>query len=143
MAVGTGPAAGERDEGIAGIAREVVDDAVRLARAEVELAKAEVMAGVKRIAVAAGLLAAAVLFVLFMVIFALASVPTALAGHAFSGWVWWLLMAVLFLLVAAILGWMGYRSLQRGIGRGKELVGSVKEDVAWFKRLTRRNASGS
>jgi len=35
------------------------------------------------------------------------------------------------------------RSLRRGIGRGKELVGSVKEDVAWFKRLTKRSASGS
>lgn len=131
------------DDSIPAIAREVVDDAVRLARAEIDLAKAEAIAGVKRIAVAAGLFAAAGVFALFMIIFALAAVPTALAGHAFSGWVWWLLTAAFFLLVAGALGALGYRSLRRGIGRGKDLVGSVKEDVAWFKRLTKRNANES
>ncbi len=132
-----------RDESIAAIAREVADDAVRLARAEIELAKAEAIAGVKRLAVAAGLFAGAAVFALFMAIFALAAVPTVLGGHAFSAWVWWLLTAALFLLVAALLGLFGLRSLKRGIGRGKELVGSVKEDVAWFKRLTKRNAKES
>ncbi len=133
----------ERDESLVAIAREVADDAVRLARAEVELAKAEVLAGVKRIAVAAGLLAGAGVMVLLMLIFALGAVPTALAGHALPGWAWWLLMAALFLIVGLVVGLMGYRSLQRGIGRGKELVGSVKEDVSWFKRLTKRNAKES
>ena len=133
----------QRDDTIPGIAREVVDDAVRLARAEIELAKAEAIAGVKRAAVAAGLFAGAGVFALLMLIFALGAIPTALAGHALSGWVWWLLTAALFLLVAGVLGLLGYRSLQRGIGQGKELVGSVKEDVSWLKRLTKRNASGS
>jgi small-conductance mechanosensitive channel len=133
----------DRDQSIAAIAREVADDAVRLARAEIELAKAEAIAGVKKLAVAIGLFAGAGLFALFMAIFALGAVPTVLAGRFFSGWTWWLLMAAFFLLIAAILGWMGLRSLRRGIGRGKELVGSVKEDVAWFKRLTKRNASES
>jgi hypothetical protein len=135
--------ASERDPSIAAIAREVADDAVRLARAEIELAKAEAIAGIKKLAVAIGLFAAAGMFALFMVIFALGSVPTVLAGHAFSGWVWWLLLAALFLLMAALLGWRGYRSLRRGIGRGQQLVGSVKEDVAWLKRLTKRNANES
>jgi hypothetical protein len=133
----------DRDESIAAIAREVADDAVRLARAEIELAKAEAIAGIKKLAMAIVLFAGAAVLGLFTVIFALGSVPTVLAGHAFSGWVWWLLMAALFLILAAIFGWMGFRSLRRGIGRGKALVGSVKEDVAWFKRLTRRNASES
>ena len=135
--------ASDRDQSIAAIAREVADDAVRLARAEIELAKAEAIAGVKKLAVAIGLFAAAGVFALFMVIFALGSVPTVLAGHVFSGWIWWLLLAAFCLLVAAFLGWRGYRSLRRGIGRGQELVGSVKEDVAWLKRLTKRNASES
>jgi small-conductance mechanosensitive channel len=138
MAPGT-----ERDDSIAAIAREVADDAVRLAKAEIELAKAEAIAAVKRVAVAAGLFAAAGVFALFMAIFALGAVPTALAGHVFSGWTWWLLMAALFLLLAALLAALGFRSLRRGIGTGKRLVGSVKEDVAWLKRLTRRNAKGS
>ena len=131
------------DDSIAAIARELADDAVRLARAEVELAKAEAIAGVKRVAVAAGLFAAAGVFLLFTLIFAFGAVPTVLGGHAFSTWVWWLLTAALFLIVAGLLGMLGFRALRRGIGRGKELVGSVKEDVAWFKRLTKRNANGS
>ncbi len=133
----------DRDESIAAIAREVADDAVRLARAEIELAKAEAIAGVKKLAVAIGLFAGAAVLALFMIIFALGSVPTVLAGHAFSGWVWWLLTAALFLILAAVLGWLGFRSLRRGIGRGKELMGSVKEDVVWFKRLAKRNARES
>jgi hypothetical protein len=35
---------GQKDESIAAIAREVADDAVRLAKAEIELAKAEAIA---------------------------------------------------------------------------------------------------
>jgi hypothetical protein len=134
---------GDPSDSLAAIAREVADDAIRLARAEIELAKAEALAGVKRLALAIGLFVGAAVLALFMVIFALGAVPTALDGHVFSGWVWWLLMALVFLLLAGFVGLLGYRSLRRGIGRGKELVGSVKEDVAWFKRLTRRSASGS
>ncbi|PZR84047.1 MAG: hypothetical protein DLM65_00665 [Candidatus Aeolococcus gillhamiae] len=140
MIVATGT---DRDESIAGIAREVADDAVRLAKAEIELAKAEAIAGVKRLAVALGLLAGAGVFALFLMIFALGAVPTVLAGHVFSGWTWWLLTAALFLLVAALLALLGFRSLKRGIGTGKQLVGEVKEDVAWLKRLTKRNAKES
>jgi hypothetical protein len=136
-------AAPERDESLAAMVREVADDAVRLARAEIELAKAEAIAGIKRVALAIGLFAGAAVFALFMIGFALGAVPTLLAGTVFSAWVWWLLMAALFFLFAGLLAVMGFRSLRRGIGRGKELVGSVKEDVAWFKRLTKRNASGS
>jgi phosphotransferase system glucose/maltose/N-acetylglucosamine-specific IIC component len=133
----------EREESIAAIAREVADDAVRLARAEIELAKAQAVAGVKRVAVAAGMFAGAVVFALLMAIFALGAVPTVLAGRIFSGWIWWLLMAALFLIIAALLGLLGFRSLRRGIGSGKQLVGSVKEDMAWLKRLTKRNAKES
>jgi Putative Actinobacterial Holin-X, holin superfamily III len=133
----------DRDDSIAAIARAVADDAVHLARAEIELAKAEAIAGVKKMAVAIGLFAGAAVFVLFMAIFALGAVPTVLAGRFFSGWTWWLLMAGFFLLMAMLLAWVGFRSLRRGIGRGKNLVGSLKEDVAWFKRLTKRNASES
>jgi Putative Actinobacterial Holin-X, holin superfamily III len=136
-------AAPERDESLAAMVREVADDAVRLARAEIELAKAEAIAGIKRVALAIGLFAGAAVFALFMIGFALGAVPTLLAGTVFSAWVWWLLMAALFFLFAGLLAVMGFRSLRRGIGRGKELVGSVKEDVAWFKRLTKRNANGS
>ena len=136
-------AGAERDESIPAMVRELADDAVRLAKAEIELAKAEAIAAVKRMAVAVAFFAAAAFFLLMMVIFALGSVPTALAGHIFSGWLWWLLMAALFLLAGGALALVGLRSMKRSFGTGKELVGSVKEDVTWLKRLTKRNASGS
>lgn len=131
------------DDSLAATLRAVADDAVRLARAEIEFARVEAIAGIKRVMVAAALLAAAGLVALFMLIFALGAVPTVLAGHLFSGWVWWLLTAALFAIVAVVLVLMGIRRLRRGIGTGRQLVGSVKEDVAWLRRLTRRNASGS
>lgn len=134
---------GDRQESLAGIAREIADDAVRLAKAEIDLAKAQAIASVKKVAVAAGMFAGAGLFALLMLIFALASVPTALAGRLFSGWVWWLLMALLFLLLGGFVALLGIRRLRRGLAGGRELVGSVKEDVAWLKRLTKRNASES
>lgn len=134
---------GARDESFAAIAREIADDAVRLAKAEIEFAKVQAIASVKRFALAIGFLVAAALMMLFVAIFALGAVPTALAGDFFSGWVWWLLMAAVFLLLAGFAALLGYRSLRRGLSGGKELVGSVKEDVSWFKRLTRRNASES
>jgi hypothetical protein len=133
----------EHDESIATIARAVADDAVRLARAEIELAKAEAVAAVKKLAIAVGLFAGAAVFALFMTVSALGAAPTALAGHVFSGWTWWLLMAALFLILAALLAMLGFRSLKRGIGTGRQMVGSAKEDVAWFKRLTKRNAKES
>ena len=133
----------ERDDSIPAIAREVADDAVRLAKAEIELAKAEAIAAVKRLAVASALFAAAGFFLLLMVIFALGAVPTFLAGRVFSGWTWWLFSAALFLVVGGILAMSGWRSLKRARRTGMELVGSVKEDVTWVKRLTKRNASGS
>lgn len=133
----------ERDDSIPAIAREVADDAVRLAKAEIELAKAEAIAAVKRLAVAVALFAAAGFFLLLMVIFALGAVPTFLAGRVFSGWTWWLFSAALFLVVGGILAMSGWRSLKRARRTGMELVGSVKEDVTWVKRLTKRNASGS
>jgi Putative Actinobacterial Holin-X, holin superfamily III len=134
---------GARDESLAAIAREVADDAVRLAKAEIEFAKAQAIASIKRFAVAIGFLVAAALLLLFVAIFALGAVPTALAGDFFSGWVWWLLMAAVFLLLGGFAALLGYRSMRRGLSGGKELVGSVKEDVSWLKRLTRRNASDS
>ncbi|MEO8897350.1 MAG: phage holin family protein [Candidatus Dormibacter sp.] len=134
---------GPRDESLAAIAREIADDAVRLAKAEIEFAKVQAIASIKRFAVAIGFLVAASILLLFVAIFALGAVPTALAGDFFSGWVWWLLMAAVFLLLGGFAGFLGYRSLRRGLSGGRELVGAVKEDVSWFKRLARRNASES
>ena len=135
--------AGPADEGIPDLVREAIDNAVRMARAEIEYARAEALSALLRFALAAAFFVVALLLLLFVAIFALGAVPTFLAGVVFSGWVWWLLMAALFLLLALAFVLAGYRRLRKGIGTTTTLVGSLKEDIAWLKGLTRRNASGS
>ena len=135
--------AGQSDEGIPTLVREAIDDAVRLARAEIAYAKAEALTAMLRFAFAAAFFVVSLLLLLFVAIFALGSVPTFLAGRVFSGWVWWLLMAAFFLLLTLLFAYLGYRRLRRGIGTTTTLIDSVKEDIAWLKGLTRRNASGS
>lgn len=134
---------GPTHEGIPDIVREAIDNAVQLARAEIAFAKAEAISAILRFALAAAFLVVALLLLLFALIFAIGSLPTFLAGVVFSGWVWWLLTAALFLLLALLFVFLGYRRLRRGIGTTTTLIGSVKEDIAWLKGLTRRNASGS
>ena len=131
------------EESIPAIVREAIDDAVKLARAEIAYAKAEALAAVLRFAFAAAFFAVALTLLLFTAIFALGSVPTFLAGRVFSGWVWWLLMAALFVLMAGFFAILGLRRLRRGIRTTTSLTGSLKEDIAWLKGLTRRNASES
>ena len=147
MATGT-----ERDESIAAIAREVADDAVRLAKAEIELAKAQAIAAVKKVAIATGLFAGAAVFALFMAIFALGAVPTALAGHVFSGWTWWLLMAALFLLLAALLAaarvpFTEARHRQRQaagrLGQGGRGVVQAIDQAERERELTKQSLAGN
>ena len=131
------------DEGIPELVREAIDNAVQLARAEIEFAKAEALSAMLRFALAAAFFVVALLLLLFVLIFALGAVPTFLAGVVFSGWVWWLLTAAFFLLLALAVLLIGYRRLRRGIGATTTLIASLKEDIAWLKGLTRRNAGGS
>ncbi|MHB8718549.1 MAG: phage holin family protein [Candidatus Dormibacteria bacterium] len=131
------------DEGIPAMVLEAIDDAVRLARAEIAYAKAEALAAALRFAVAAAFFAGALLGLLVAAVFALGSVPTFLAGRVFSGWVWWLLTAALLLVLAALAALTGLRRMKRGIGTTTTFVGSLKEDIAWLRGLTKRNVSGS
>ena len=52
------------------------------------------------------------------------------------GWVMALLVTLLLLLVAGLLAWRGIRRIK--IGPPEETIASVREEVAWAKRLIRR-----
>jgi len=52
------------------------------------------------------------------------------------GWVMALLVTILLLLVAGLLTWRGIRKIK--IGPPEETIASVREEVAWAKRLLRR-----
>jgi hypothetical protein len=125
-------------ESMIGLARSVVRGFVQLARLEATRARQEIgqmvsesLSGVIRIAIAAGLVILALVALVVFLILGLA----ALTG--LPGWLSALLVAVVLTFFAVILAWLGIRRIR--IGPPEETIASVKEDVAWAKRLLRRD----
>jgi uncharacterized membrane protein YqjE len=130
--------AGEpRREGILELTRQLLGGVVQLVRLEVthgrqELGQmlAETRGGLIMIGVAAGLLVAALIALVAFVILAVAAL-TGLPG--------WLVALLVFIVLAGVAALLGYRGVRRiRIGPPEETIESVKEDVAWAKRLLRR-----
>lgn len=125
-------------ESLIGLARQLVRGLVDLARLELTRGRQEVgemvsrsLSGVVRLAIAAGLV---LLALVALVIFLILGVA-ALTG--LPGWLVALLTVIVLLLVAALIAWLGIRRIR--IGPPEETIASVKEDVAWAKRLLRRD----
>ncbi len=126
-----------RRESIVGLARSVVRGLVELARLEMTRARQEIgemvsesLSGVIRIAIAAGLL---ILALVALVVFLILGIA-ALSG--LPGWLSALLVAIVLTAIAGFLAWRGIRRIR--VGAPEETIASVKEDVAWAKRLLRR-----
>ncbi len=124
-------------ETIIGLARGLVRGVVALARLEITRGRQEIgemvsesLSGVIRIVIALALLAIAGIAGLVFVILGIA----ALTG--WPGWLIALLVAVVLTLLAALLAWLGIRRIR--VGPPEETIASVKEDVAWAKRLLKR-----
>ena len=130
--------AGEpRREGILGLVRQLLGGVVQLARLEVthgrqELGQmlAETRGGLILIGIAFGLVIAALISLVAFVILAIAAL-TGLPG--------WLVALLVFIVLAVVAGLLVYTGVRRiRIGPPEETIESVKEDVAWAKRLLRR-----
>src|SRR6187399_749708 len=83
-----------------------------LVQREIELLKAEIQAKLKALGTGGGLLAGAVLVLLFMIGVLLTSAVLALS-LIMPGWAAALVVAAFLLLVALVLGFIGYRILKR------------------------------
>lgn len=126
-----------RTESIVGLARELVRGVVSLARLEIQHGRqelgqmvAQTRGGVVLIGIAAGLLVLALVALVAFVILAIAAL-TGLPG--------WLVALIVFVTLAVVAGLLAYGGIRRiKIGPPKETIASVKEDVAWAKRLLRR-----
>lgn len=125
-------------ESLIGLARQLVRGLVDLARLELTRGRQEVgemvsrsLSGVVRLAIAAGLVLLALVALVTFLILGVA----ALTG--LPGWLVALLTVIVLLLVAALIAWLGIRRIR--IGPPEETIASVKEDVAWAKRLLRRD----
>jgi uncharacterized membrane protein YqjE len=119
------------------LARRLVSGFIALARLEVQHGLQEVggmLAEAKGAAIlfgiAIGLVFAAIISLTVFLILAIA----ALLG--WPGWIVALLVTLLLLLIAGLLVWRGIRKIK--FGPPEETMASVREEVAWAKRLIRR-----
>ena len=106
------------------IVAEVSDKATLIVREEIELAKAEVQVKAKRLGKAATVGAAAgvfVLFALYMLLFAIGFLIVDIFNFE-SIWPGFLIGTFLFLVFAAIAGFVAYRFVQKGTPPTPELA---------------------
>ncbi len=125
------------------LARQVVEDAIKLVRAEIALVGAELKRAIIQLVIAAGMILAASVFLLIGVIEALGALPSGL-GILGAEWVRWLVLGGVFLVLAAVLIYIGQSKARKAIKRGRQHIEStLKEDAEWLRELTKRSVKGS
>jgi len=125
------------------LTRQVVEDAIRMARAELNVVSAELKRAVIQLAIAIALIMVAGVFLLIAVIEGLNALPSGLSVLG-SEWLRWLVLGGIFLLLAGVLIYIGQRRARKAIKRGRNQVqGTLKEDAEWLRELTKRSVKGS
>ncbi len=125
------------------LARQVIEDAIRLGRAELAVVGAELKRAVIQLVIAAAMIMVAATFVLIGVIEALGALPSGL-GILGAEWVRWLALGGLFLILAVVLIYIGQRRARKAIKRGRtQIESTLKEDAEWLRDLTKRSVKGS
>jgi hypothetical protein len=125
------------------LARQVIEDAIRLGRAELAVVGAELKRAIIQLVIAAAMIMVAATFLLIGVIEALGALPSGL-GILGAEWVRWLALGGVFLLLALVLIYIGQRRARKAIKRGRTQVEStLKEDAEWLRELTKRSVKGS
>jgi uncharacterized membrane protein YqjE len=110
-----------------------------LVKGEIELAKLELIAKLKKIGIGAGMLAVAAIILLLFVTMLLTAAVLGLA-EIMPGWLAALLVALVLLIVAAIIGFLGYTSVKKGVPPVPErAMRSLQRDVNVLKGDGRRN----
>jgi uncharacterized membrane protein YqjE len=108
---------------------------------EIELLKAEMLAKVKALGIGAGLIAGAVIILLAMLGVLLTAAIFALS-QVMPGWLAALLVAALLLIIAVILGLIGYRVLRKGIPPiPTESIDSLQRDYRAIKGIGKRRTT--
>jgi type VI protein secretion system component VasK len=125
------------------LAHQVVEDAIKLARAEMDVVGAELRRAVFQLAIAIAMIMVATMFLLIGVIEALGALPSGLTILG-SEWARWAALGGIFLIVAIVLIFIGQSRARKAIKRGRKNVQeTLKEDAEWLRELTKRSVSGS
>jgi len=108
---------------------------------EIDLLKAEMLAKVKALGIGAGLIAGALVILLGMLGVLLTAAILALS-QIMPGWLAALLVAAVLLVIAVILGLIGYRVLKKGIPPvPTESIDSLKRDYRAIKGIGKRTTT--
>ncbi len=119
------------------LARQLIADVIALAKLELQHGRQEIglmLAGAKRAAILIGIALGLIFMALIALVAALILGLAALTG--LPGWVMAIIVFIVLLPVAAVLGYRGVRRIR--VGPPAETIASVKEEIAWARRLTRR-----
>lgn len=106
-----------------------------LVRAEIELAKSELGETVKRGGIGGGMLAAAGVIGLFSVPFLFVVIAEVLVAVGLWRWLSYLIVWVLFLLIAGVLALIG-RSQLKKIRKPERTLKTAKDTAAWARHPT-------
>ena len=117
------------------LVRRASENVSTLLRAEIELAKAELSTTVKRAGVGGGLLAAAGAILLFSVPFLFVVIAELLHFAGLWRWLSYLIVWVLFLLIAGILALIG-RSQLKKMHKPERTIKTAKDTAAWVRHPT-------
>ncbi|HEY5320765.1 MAG TPA: phage holin family protein [Galbitalea sp.] len=114
-----------------------------LVQGEIELFKSEMIAKLKALGIGAGILAGAAVVLLFFVGVLLTAAILALA-LVMPPWLAALVVAFVLLVVAGILGLIGYRKLKKGIPPvPTETIHGLKKDLNAIKGIGKRATAGA
>jgi len=112
-----------------------------LVQREIELVKTEVVSKLKALGAGTGIIAGALVVVLGMLGVLLTAAILALS-QIMPGWLAALLVAAVLLIIAVVLGLIGYRILKKGIPPvPTESIDSIKRDIRAIKGIGKRGAS--
>jgi hypothetical protein len=112
-----------------------------LVHAEIDLIKTEVIGKAKALGIGAGLLLGALIILGFMVGVLLTAAVLALS-LVLPGWLAALIVAAFLLIVAVIVGLIGWRVLKKGLPPiPQESLRSLRSDLRTIRGLGRRGAS--
>ena len=117
------------------LVRQASEHVSTLVRGEIELAKAELSGSVKRAGIGGGMLAAAAAVLLFSVPFLFVVLAEVLVAIGLWRWLSYLIVWVVFLLVAGVLALIG-RSQLKKVRKPERTIRTAKDTAAWARHPT-------
>jgi hypothetical protein len=127
------------EQGLAGLLRGIISDVGDLIRHEIRFARTEMKSDVRKVsrvgavlALGAGAVALGVVFAALMLVYLIHTLSGAPDSASIPLWGCYGIVAAVFLVVGAGLGFLGYQTLQKLNPLPDQTAQSVKENVEWI-----------